>query len=372
MQRYRLSVTVLGLVVCTLGMMWYLWNPDQPPQRMYARLINGRAQRPYITRVLWGTMAGTLGRYLPPSLDDLDPVVLLGEDTNAGLSPTAQTPNTRQTRLRRVAYGVLGWRKGNTRALLAGLLLTWASLVGWFLLWPSWYRAIFPVSLVFGEREPYLAALIALFCLPATWRGGAYPYDFPQLLLCVGLTIAAARQRALPFLLLLAVASVNRETTVLMIAVWWVFNRGKSGPLWASIVVYALIRGAITWAYRGSPGSMLEFHLLDHNLTTMWVRGVGLLPVVALALLPFAIGWRAAPGTVRRALLVTAVPALALGLFSGWLDELRQYSEACNFALAIVALGLFAIRARFGDTRGETVPLLPPSLPEAASSEESG
>lgn len=183
-------------------------------------------------------------------------------------------------------------------------------------------------------------ALLLLGLLPFMLRLTQL-YDMPTLALWAGALAALASGREGLYLALYVLACLNRETAILL-AVIYVLDRGINIVLGAQVAIYAAAHGAIVMVMANRPGSVFEFHLLDHwpamatniELTMLYL----LLAGIAAAAMLYRFGQK--PVLLRVALL-TIMPVLLIGyLIVGYPFEFRVFYEAYP---ALVFLALWPI-----------------------------
>jgi hypothetical protein len=225
--------------------------------------------------------------------------------------------------------------------------------------------------------EKVLCALVACVCLPLcclilTWlflrRGGAiwwlpwlltleilftsyvarsvhaiwYPYDFPNLLFISIATIFLFRQQFWPLLLLMPIATINRETVVFW-AVYWLVLLWDRQPRWRTLVQSAAL--SIAWAipyiflrYRYLHNPIEHESKLSMNLHVLlgpwsWPQlfsALGYLPLLILAF------WSLTSRQHRRLIAAMAVTSLPL-LWKGLWIESRIFLEYLPFTVIIAS-----------------------------------
>jgi hypothetical protein len=231
---------------------------------------------------------------------------------------------------------------------LVGSLLMGSSLLGFLFalrdLVGSLYRT---TSWWFRDALPP-AALLALRYLI---RYVNYVYDLPTLFLfTLGLALMLRRQwRA--FLLVYALACLNKETTILLTLVFvihfshdaWLGRSRFVRLVLLQLGLFVAIKLALSWVFRANPGTFVELHLLDHNLDVL--KSFLLRPSFAaeapwlgVLLLTFY-QWPSKPAFLKHALWIL-VPIVAAMPLWGVLGELRVYYEAFPIVTLLVAHSL--------------------------------
>jgi hypothetical protein len=184
-----------------------------------------------------------------------------------------------------------------------------------------------------------LAPLVALALLPLFFRYYSYPYDPATLLLYSLALLFLVQQRFFWFLVAVVLASANKETSILLLPLYAIFQwqrdrRIPVGRMTVLVVAWAAVRGGLMWIYRDNPGVVVENHFTEHTvwLLTRFPMAMRYTLVVTMFFwIPVAKRWREKPAYLRSGLLVTLLPLVAAGAVFGFLDELRGYYEAYPF-----------------------------------------
>jgi hypothetical protein len=337
-------LTAAFVLLCVLGSTWALYRfvvfpgMNLYPRARFGSFISGRCDRPFCQRVLVPAVVRSAMAVMP-----------------AGVRS-------------RIASGVRGLLEGDPRleygrdypvefglavAVIFGSLLGFAFAV----------RRLAQVS--FGTRcwQCFVVPVAALVLLPGMYSYMNYVYDLPNLFLfTLGLLLIAAHSHA--FLPVFIVATINKETAILLTLVWVLENRGRlsHGALLRGVgiqlLVWLVARGAIAFVYRGNPGDAVEWHLprtlevvsriarAPFNGTLLgqtrkhWTAGVALVTAAA-----FLVSLRRAPRFLRYAASV-GIPIVVLGFFFSFLEELRVYYEIYPTVLLTLGGGVAALFRR--------------------------
>jgi hypothetical protein len=320
----RLAATGLLLIVSLLATgNWLYFHPPlgRDPQALFQGMIDGTAYKPHVTRALVPFVVRGIEGLLPSGAAEglRRPLVW------AGLKPVL-LPDT-HPEIRPVSFYV--W-----------VYLVIASLA---LLGEGTRR--FLASLYAGSSWLFLvggALTIALWPLLACYS--AYVYDPFTPTLVLWAFLAGAQRKWIAYYPLLALAAINKETTVLVpLAVSLALTEAVA---WRSTLkrtlfdvgIIASIRAILTLVvFRGNPGSLLEFHMFGHNVN--YVIAYLFLPQFALiAILVAGLcapDWRRKP-RAAKALALLVVPLAAAALLFGYVDELRQYAETLPGFVALI------------------------------------
>jgi hypothetical protein len=253
------------------------------------------------------------------------------------------------------------WRPYVTRALVpliarAGSALTPMSAFGWVVavmiasrfLFQSAIRKLFRQTYHVDETPTLVAALAGLACLPVFFGPFSRQiYDFTTLwTFTLGLALMAGRQWT-GYLALFAIATVNKETSILLTLVFAVhFILRRRLPLdralallAAQVAIFLLIRGAIAYAFRGNEGGVVEINWENHNKVVLLHPALmsKRLPLLAAAALFGVWGWSRKSLFLRDAIAVLAPVLLVMGVTVGQVDEIRAYYEFYPIVIVLVA-----------------------------------
>jgi hypothetical protein len=300
---------------------------------MLPDMVYGRAHRPFVKRQLAPLVVRGLSAVAPRELRH--------RLTNA----FEQSSITRR----------LDWPPQYATEFTLALGVMYVSMLGFLLVLCAFLSA----TLVLPGWLAHGATLATGLAVPIFFAGLTYIYDFPQLLLFTAALLAMARGRRWAYYPLLALACLNKETSILLpvvLALW--LGRRALTPRWAAhlaaqFTIGLAIVAAIGWVFRNNPGGEAEFHL-QRNLSGGWST-LGWVRLAFMAVLTAGALWGARRGSrfLRAGLAGTLAPLVAATLVLGYLDELRDYYEALPF---IVALVLLAVCGRFGVKRREISP----------------
>jgi hypothetical protein len=297
-----------------------------------SRVLLGTAERPYAYRVLVPFLTKIVAPIVP------DGIIRLFSGLPYPLTNTFEV-------LRQGGYG---------REAAVVLTLMFLSLVGF-----AYAEKNFLKHLSAGSVEQFLLPFFAqLLILPFSLLFGYY-YDLTQILL-VALTLNFMLQaRWTAYLVLFALASLNKETTSLLVVVFVIYHvrrlpRKKFLELLGmQTILYALVRGSLLYLYRNNPGTQAFFTLRDHY------RQYAAQPALLLYTLLFFIvlgiliarSWKQQHPFLQASL---ALPLLLLALFfiSGMPMEFRVFLDA----LPVLALLLVSPKTQVHATAAEVNP----------------
>jgi hypothetical protein len=242
---------------------------------------------------------------------------------------------------------------------LGFLVATWlmlGSLWGAAHVWRALLRRTFPGRAAMADVLPALA----LLALPATFAGGGFIYDFPELLLVSASFLALRSRRWALWYALLPLAVLNKEASALVV-VWWIAELPSlpRRSWWRHMLASAALAGcvvvALWWVFRESPGFVAQPNF-GHNLrywaSLRWLLatqdafGTGLPVPVAFNAVNLACvgalwssGRRHVPAEVARAFAVSCAAVAPLLLLFGFEDEIRVFAVAAP-PLVVLAGGV--------------------------------
>jgi len=173
--------------------------------------------------------------------------------------------------------------------------LTLLSVVGF-----TWVMLRFGRAVIGDRALAHLAPLIGLALVPAMLTYG-YIYDLPQLFLFSAGLYLMFIGRWTPFCLVLALAMLNKETSVFLVYLFFLSfyrlmeRRQFLRLLLTQCAIAATVRGLLVVRFRGNPGVMMEQHW-DHQWPAL-LKGYSLTSIAAVICLCAlcAVGWAQKP-----------------------------------------------------------------------------
>lgn len=322
--RFLRSARRLGLLLATaaLALQSYLlltYSEDfrsraQRPLHRFQGMVRGDAPRPFVARALVPFVVRELGEKIPKERSEsfLSPLKRLGFHVPRNVS-------------------VHGRRSIDPRHYAIWVYLAVGSLA---LLGEGIYRVL---------RHHYVgasglfeaAAAGSLLLWPTLIAYGSFMIDAFTPTIVVWTLYAAIRFRWIAYSVLLSIAAFHKETMVAIpLAVGYLFydrwpRRRTMTIVGLQVVGVVAVRAYLSFVVFGAnPGSFIQFHLLGHNASLNVWRGflpqmvLILVLVAGLVLRDFAEKPRGC-----KALAITVLPLLGMGVFSGYFDEIRQYAE---------------------------------------------
>ncbi len=232
-----------------------------------------------------------------------------------------------------------------TMRFVAATWLMLGALWGTALVWRALLRSIFRERALLADVVP----AIAILALPATFTGGGFIYDFPELALVSAAFLAFQRRRWVLWYVLLFVAVLNKEASALMM-VWWIAARSSlpratwwrhtiaSGALAASVVATLWLAFRHTLGYVAQPNfehNVRYWASLRWLVATQDAFGTALPFPIAFNLVNLAAlyavwarGKAHVPAEVARAFALSALTVAPLLLLFGFENEIRVFAIA--------------------------------------------
>lgn len=295
----------------------------------FADMIYGRAWRPFVYRVLLPQTARLLVAPIPEAtrtaIDDrLDSIPFIHRVTST-----------------------IGWEKEYLTEYIAAAGLMFLSLLGF-----GWALRYLFTGLF--QSPPWLANIIpfiGILALPPLFTY-TYIYDFSTLFLfTLGLAYLVRRKWSLYLIIFLA-GCLNKETIILLTAIFIFYylkdqNLGRKKfvqLLIAQLAIFAVIRLSLQWIFRNNQGSLLEFHLLDHNLPLLYnlVKPYSFLVLISIIVFGFVFfyHWPVQPRLLRISFCCVTPTLLLLTFLFGFLEEWRDYYEAYPIIILMLTFAI--------------------------------
>jgi hypothetical protein len=286
------------------------------------RVLVGTAERPYTYRVLVPFLTKVIAPIIPNG------IVRAFRDLPSPIRNTFEV-------LRQGSYD---------REAVVALTLMFLSLVGF-----AYAEKNFLKQLGARSEEQFLLPFFAqLLILPFSLLFG-YFYDLPQIFLVTITLNLMLQARWTAYLVMFALASLNKETTILLVVIFVIYDiqrlpRNKFLELLGmQTIIFGLVRGSLLYLYRNNAGTQAFFTVSDHY------RQYAVQPALLLYTLLFFVvlgiliarSWNRQHPFLQASL---ALPLLILGLFfiSGMPMEFRVFLDS----LPVLALLLVSPRTK--------------------------
>jgi hypothetical protein len=317
----KVSLFALYLVVAAQALLVFLVRPgiEGHMSIVFQDVVYGKAHKPYQYRTLLPTTVRIIAEATPQAVKDA---------INNGFEE--------MKRMR-----LLRWNLDYLYEYLVAVLIMFACFVGFGFALRHLVRTVYDYPPFIADLAPVLGIVV----LPVFYRYFSYLYDPATLLLFALAAIAVYKRHLIFFYIVFILATVNKETSVLLLG-WFLVREYRERRLAGLLfhlgflsVIWVVIKTILTRIYQDNPGNFYEWHLLDHNVRLPMdepVKFVYFIVVVSVTIILLRDGWRDKPRFLRHALLGTIIPLGVGGLFFGYVDELRGYYEAVPFIFLLV------------------------------------
>jgi hypothetical protein len=243
-----------------------------------------------------------------------------------------------------------------------GVIFSSLWLTAW--VWRSLIRWAFPERPFWADTIPALA----LLATSVSFVRGGYLYDFPDMCLISACFLALMQRRWVAWYLLLTLAMLNKEASLLTL-VWFLAIRGELSrrSWWAHAVASGGIASGMVLAvwhrFHKNPGGTMELHFADNlrywaslrwlaDIQDSFATGIAIpsaLNAVNVILLVGVLvyGRNEVPRYVFRAFLWSVLAVSPLFLVFGFQCEVRVFSTAIP---SLLLLGVGALKVLYPST----------------------
>jgi hypothetical protein len=298
------------------------------PQADFPELVYGQAEKPYVARAA-----------LPLAVRVL----------------TAATPEAfrnfcyRQLTGRRIVES-FRWHDEYLYEYALATLLMFLCLMGFAFILRGLTRHFYNFPPILNDLGP----LVAMALLPLFFRYYSYLYDPGTLLLFTLAILFMVKKPFLWFAAGLALAALNKETSVLLIALYACHEKMKTNqiPLARALAlgfIWLAVRAVLAYAFRDNGGVYFERHFYEHNIWLLTKFPMAMRYTLAVVLVFFLFlrhDWREKPKFLKQGMAVTLVPLVLAGMLFGFADELRGYYEVFPFLYLLMIPSVFKILSR--------------------------
>lgn len=316
----KLVILAMYLVTSATVLFVFMVRPgvDGHPRASFPAMVDGTAHKPFVYRALVPACVRLVLAATPDGLENR---------INAAFE------SKRTVR-------ILGWRREYISYYLAAMILMLISFVGYAYALRNLTARFYDYQRVVTDMVPIGGLLV----LPLFFRYYSYLYDPSNLFLfTAGIVMIVSRRTAWLYVVFI-MATLNKETSFLLVGLF-LLHRWRDGKGFATLghaamlsALWVAIKGGLAWVYRDNPGSLVEMHLMDHNIRVPAEHTLSMLyfiAVVALCVVVIGRDWNTKPSFLRGGVLMTVVPLLLLHLFFGYIDELRGFYEALPFVFLL-------------------------------------
>ncbi|MBE0683503.1 MAG: hypothetical protein IH589_16465 [Anaerolineales bacterium] len=284
------------------------------------RQVDGTAYRPYVYRQLVPLTIRIVSQFIPEEkMVSLD---RMGAQTNIGAT--------------------IQLLENDFALNIFSALINFMSLIGFAYV----YRALLRAQLSGPSLYFNITVACALYGLTYTNHEGVYSYDYPLLFLYTTAIYLMSRQVWWAYYFVFILATINKETTILLTAVyaltfWRKHNsRHFTLHLLSQFITFAIITSSIRFYFSENPGSGVEIHFLRNIRLLMNPPDVYDFPLLMMMLFVLIVkDWYAKPSLFKNTFLMV-VPLVCLGFAFGWVDELRDYYEVYPAVIALAGIPL--------------------------------
>lgn len=310
----RYALLLLGSLALLL---WVAPRTSIFTRALLPDMVQGTAYRPYVKRTLVAIVVRAVDAATPAALDD-------------GLARFVAA----HPRLARLT----GWKPEHANWYVAVFAVHWLSLFGFALA----FRALAASLIELKPAAADLAALGALCFVPIHFGYQNFVYDFPNLALWTAGLLPLVRRNRPAYYLLLPLGLLNKETFVLMIVLFWIYESRRLGRgvlmrhLALQVVLATAILGAVGIAYRHQPGGEVEWHLA-RNMHYVPKPKQLLHDLVYWSFVAWGLLWLREKRALATLAFSVAGPLLLIAVFIGFFGEYRAFYDAYPL-LAVMAL----------------------------------
>lgn len=303
---------ILTSIVAACVLLIFLFKPgiNDDVHSKFANMINGTAYKPFVYRTLLPTSVKILSLTVPEKIK------------------SSLTQKVQESFLLEKLFKKLRWENELATEYFIASLLMFLSLLGFA------YALKYLFKIFYSSSENIMdsISIFGLLCLPPFFMYTSFLYDFTNLLFFTLGLILLIKKRWKVYIPFLMVATLNKETTILFIIIFFIYYKDKlSSNMFRNLIIiqfvsYLLIKLILSFIFKNNLGTFVEFHLIDHNLRLL--SGYNFLMLTSFLVIAILIfhKWKEKP-TFLRISFSMIIPLLFLALFMGYIDELRGYYE---------------------------------------------
>lgn len=291
-------------------------------------MVYGQSDKPYVYRALLPITARIITEVTPKSVRS---------NVNKSLAKTEFVQSIPEI------YDV---DRDHLYEIFIVLILMYLSLLGFVYSLRYLTKGVFKIS----QKKTNIISLVAVLLIVQAFVFG-YIYDFAALFLMTLSYGLLARQRHIAYLVLFPFVCLNKETSILLVFVYWVhFQTTDNKRLFYTylsyqIGVFVIIKLALYWAFRDNIGDSLEFHLPEHFIE--YHRILTNYPILVLYYCLFLFGipalmfyrWDEKPLFLKNCVLVIG-PLFFLYILFGYPFEVRVFYEVYPIVLLLMVHSL--------------------------------
>ena len=339
LHRGRIVFPIIYMILCVFIVLIFISPPgiNGYERAMFGDMVYGQAHKPFVYRALLPMIIRTTASIIPEETDELINKML------------DKIPSVKSELSKSTEEDMFYWEKELYTEYIVAIFYIFLFLLGFVFSLKYLFEGVYKASILSKD----ILAISALLILPSFFDYMSYLNDFPALcLFTLGLGLMVRKKWVL-FLIIYVLGCFNKETTILLTLIFAIhfFRAGKMSRrlvyrlLISQFIIFILVKLTLFFIFRDNPGSMVEFHLIDHNLKALGNISIGTVMALALIISLVFYRWTDKPLFLRNALWIVA-PLFILILFLGYIDEQRDYYEAYPIVLLLIYHSVCRIFAR--------------------------
>lgn len=295
-------------------------------------MIEGKYRKPYVYRTLVPTTIRIISNIIPESVHK-------------------NTENfVRQNPKLNATFDNLEWQKEPALKFFISSAFMILSFIAFGYLIPNFVFLFTDIARTYLNKI-FISGL-SLVLLPGFFLYGSHIYDPPQLFFFALALYVLYKQKFNLFYPLFVLVTVNKETSLLLVGVFffYFFRKIPEKKFIYLVILYVFtflaIRVFITYLFSENEGPFLEYHFVEHNLRIRYslialTMNSGFF--ILLMLLNF-LKWKTKPEFIKTSFWVIFLPTFVLTIFFGYVDELRVYYELYPILITSSAITINQIR----------------------------
>ncbi|UCB52864.1 MAG: hypothetical protein JSV10_01875 [Candidatus Zixiibacteriota bacterium] len=325
----RLVILLLYLFATGLIFIVFITHPgiNGYSRAMFPDTVYGKAYKPFVYRTLLPTTVRMISQITPEHVKDR-------------IRSAVEECNPQRKRIRMMK--ALGWETEYIYEYLVALALMFSCFLGFAFLLRHLVKLFYDFPPFVADFAPVGALLI----LPVFFKFYSYMCDPVTLLLFSLAIILITGRRILPFYVVFLLATLNRETSILLSGIFLVrqFKHIRTfslaGHLLLQASIWIAVKTSLAVIFKNNQGAFIDFQLIDHNLAliadsvtspTFLYHLLYLAAVIIVFWVLVRYRWSEKPISLRCSFLITAIPLALLVLLFGSIIELRVYHELFPF-----------------------------------------
>ncbi|MHC4661687.1 MAG: hypothetical protein ACYS8W_08350 [Planctomycetota bacterium] len=299
---------------------------------MFGEMVKGTAYKPFVYRRMVPTTIRIITFFVPASLKDRI-------DNSIGKSPKVRG---------HLDNWKLNWEAKYFTEYLIALVVLYFSLFAFILAFRFLLTAVYKAPRLFMDA----ATIIVLLSLPPCYYR-TFLYDYMTLFLFTLALALMVRRKWILFSLVYCLGCLNKETTILLTAIFAIHFFRKSGinrHFYFGHIVFqvgflVLVKITLMLIYWNNPspvygvGGFLEWHFFEHLRYSLVPFPISTLVAWGVIFALVVRKWNEKPKFLKDGLW-TLVPLLLIGLMFSFWYELRAYYEAFPIVMLLVCHSL--------------------------------